>query len=61
MSLIVHLSDYRPSQNEPMSKRTFDASLKHITHQLANGQVRAEQGNRAIQKLIEEYFFPEGR
>lgn len=58
-AMIIHLSDYRQSKSEPMSKRTFDASMKDITRRIANGQVSAEEGNKAIQRLIDEYFFPE--
>ncbi|CAM5794777.1 hypothetical protein [Brevibacillus borstelensis] len=57
--MIVHLSDYRSSKCEPMSKRTFEASMKDVTRRLSNGQISAEEGYKALNKLIDEYFFPE--
>ncbi|WP_019123593.1 hypothetical protein [Brevibacillus massiliensis] len=58
--MIIHLSDYR-KPDQPMSKRTFEASLKNITKLIEKGQVTSDQAYQKIQRLIDEYFFPEGR
>jgi len=59
--MIIQLSDFRDTEPQVMSKRTFDASLKNITRRIADGRISAEEGYLAIQHLINEYFFPEGR
>lgn len=57
--MIIHLSDYRTSTREPMSKRTFEAGIKDITRRISSGQISAEEGDKAIKRLINDYFFPE--
>jgi len=55
---VVQLSSYR-QQPQPMSKRTFEAGLKSITKMIEQGKITASEGYTQIQKLQNEYFFPE--
>ncbi|MBO8164672.1 MAG: hypothetical protein H0Z34_13305 [Brevibacillus sp.] len=59
---VLRLSDYRsPRMPQPMSKRTFESGLRAVTKQLEQQQIAAEQGYLQIRRLIDDYFFPEGR
>jgi hypothetical protein len=59
--MIIQLSAFRDTKPQVMSKRTFDASLKDVTKQIAVGKISPQDGYESIQRLINEYFFPEGR